>query len=160
MANLSDDIQLIRDFYLVLIGLVISYFIGITVNFNNVASPVVLLKLGANYLLGEGTPPPTDSVIRSIGVTVVPIGSIFLYGFIWRAYKHLLEGIGSKREISLWIELPQVLFLGVVPIGFLLLFSPGIQLTDYPIASSFERYAGGVFSTVVLVAFWLRLRVS
>lgn len=67
----SDDLQFIRDFYLILIGLIFSYFIGITVNYNSIASPTVLLRAASNYFFGEGTAPGSGAILRSVGVTII-----------------------------------------------------------------------------------------
>jgi hypothetical protein len=40
MAEKSERIRLIRDFYLILIGIVISYFVGVSITYGSIASPI------------------------------------------------------------------------------------------------------------------------
>ena len=87
------------------------------------------------------------------------MASIFLYGLGWRTYERFLRKIEADKErLSLWKELPQVLFLGVTPIGFLLAFSPAVQLASYPAALDIEAYGGALVSTAVIVHFLYRTR--
>ena len=141
-----------------MIGLIISYFIGVTVNYSDIASPTVLLKAVVHYLIGEGAAPSADSVFRSIGVTVIPLVSIFGFGVAWRRYQYFLEDTSKSHSISLWKEVPQVVLLTVSPIGVLGFFSPAIQLTGYPAALSVERYGGGLFALIVISSFFYRTR--
>jgi hypothetical protein len=159
LSEKSEDIQLIRDFYLILIGIVISYFVGITITYNSIASPIVLLEWIGSHFFQEGPSPNMDSISRSIGVTVIPVGSLFLYGFAWRRYDRFLRHLEKKgKQIHLWKEVPIIAFLGVSPIGILLFFSPSIALADYPITLDIERFGISLLSFVFILFFFYRCR--
>jgi hypothetical protein len=152
MEPRSGDIQLVRDFYLILIALVFSYFLGVATTFNTLASPIVLFEWAMNILFHEGTSPSGEALFRSLGVTVIPLGSIMMYGIIWRYYEALLRSKEAKGRISLPWELLQVLILGLPPIGFLLFFSPSLALIrgGFSTGVVVEQYGGLVLSASIL----------
>jgi len=154
----SENVKLLRDFYLILIGIVISYFVGITVTYNSLASPIVILEWIGSNLFHEGPSPSNDSITRSIGVTAVPIVSLFLYGFAWRYYERFLKNnLRLGNQVHLGKELPFIAFFGVSPIGILLLFSPSEALASYPTTLLLERFGISSITLLYILFFFYRV---
>jgi hypothetical protein len=110
-------------------------------------------------LLPRRPDPNIGSISRSLGVTVIPVGSLFLYGFAWRRYNRFLRHLEKAgKQVHLWKEVPIITFLGVSPIGILLFFSPSEALANYPIPLDIERYGISLFSVVFILFFFYRSR--
>jgi hypothetical protein len=111
------------------------------------------------YVFQEGSPPTNDAVVRSIGVTVIPLISLMVFGFAWMRYERFLNNIErSGKEIKLWKELPLITLLGFSPIGILFLFSPSEALEVYPMTLNIERYGVPLAVVFFLVYFYRRTR--
>ncbi len=144
--------------YLIMIGIVISYFVGVTVNYASIASPIVLVKWVGAVVLHTGTAPEADALTRSATVTFLPILSVIGYGLAWRIYERFLKSREATSSLSLWVELLQVLFLGFTPLAFLEFGSPSVQLTGLPELVVLLQYGALLAGVAVISHFLIRTK--
>ncbi|MGI0078883.1 MAG: hypothetical protein ACRECH_04605 [Nitrososphaerales archaeon] len=143
--------QLVRDFYLVLFGVAASYFISIYFTYNSLASPNVLFEAFTSVTLKSGQMPSSDAIIRSAAVTIIAPLALVFYAHAWERHRIIIQ---KKPTISLALELLQALFIVLVPIGFVVAFSPAVSLNAYPASQMAERIVGASFSGIIILHFY------